>query len=271
LDQLLADRKDPGIDVSQAVPASPDKPGDHRLPCQRPYFYVKRFLDVCGALFMTALLSPLLLYIVIRLLLESGWPVLFTQKRLGYKGRIFNMFKFRTLRRPPTDEDDAGSHMSLEGQDEDITPFGAWLRKSALNELPQIFNVLIGDMSFIGPRPAVLAHEQYYTDWHRKRLEALPGIVGLAQVCGRNLIPWGWRVALDRYYIEHFGVALDKEVFIKTTGVVLGRKGAEGTDMDLYFDFTPPGPEVVETLEREGIQKCFLDSGQFEPRLKDEP
>src|SRR4029079_4416912 len=107
------------------------------------------FLDIVGVFIMLMILLIPLLYISIRILLELGWPIFFTQKRLGYRGRVFNMYKFRTLRRPPSDEDDTGAHMSLEGLDEDISPFGARLRSSALNELPQMFNVLIGDMSFI--------------------------------------------------------------------------------------------------------------------------
>jgi lipopolysaccharide/colanic/teichoic acid biosynthesis glycosyltransferase len=226
---------------------------------QTPYLGVKRVLDVLGAIFMLALLSPLFLGIALALLVDSGLPILFKQQRIGRDGRIFNLIKFRTLRRKPTTADSSGTHTALVGQDLDITPVGAWLRNTGLNELPQLINILRGDMSFIGPRPAVLAHEQYYTDWHRQRLAVRPGVTGLAQMCGRNLIPWGWRVALDRYYVENLSFVLDFQIWWKTTGVVLGKKGAEG-DESLYFDFTPPGPEVIETLEREGVLKCFLEA-----------
>lgn len=234
------------------------QPDAEALSCG-PYLAVKRVLDVLGALFMLALLAPLFICVSLALLVESGFPLFFYQQRLGKDGRIFNLIKFRTLRRKPTAGDNEGSHTALTGQDMDITPVGGWLRNTGLNELPQLFNILRGDMSFVGPRPAVLAHAQYYTDWHRKRLAVRPGVTGLAQMCGRNLIPWGWRVALDRYYVEHLSFALDFQIWYKTTGVVLGKKGAEG-DERLYFDFTPPGPDVIATLEREGVLKCFLEA-----------
>ncbi len=227
----------------------------------RPYAVVKRGIDFLSSLLLLLLLSPILLLLMLAIVVESPGPVLFQQLRLGRGGKRFGLYKFRTMRRQPTGGDLSGEHTALNGHDLDITRVGAILRISGLNELPQLLNILRGEMSFIGPRPAVLAHEQYYADWHRKRLEVTPGVTGLAQVCGRNLIPWGWRVALDRYYVEHVSFSLDWAIFWKTFFVVICGLGAEGPE-SMYFDFTPPGGEVVQTLERDGVMRCFLRASQ---------
>lgn len=223
----------------------------------RPYAIIKRTIDFAGSLLLLIILSPIFLLVVLAIELESPGPVLFQQLRIGKLGKRFGLYKFRTMRRQPTRKDLSGEHTALNGHDGDITRIGALLRQSGLNELPQLLNILRGEMSFIGPRPAVLAHEQYYTDWHRKRLELTPGVTGLAQVCGRNHIPWGWRVALDRYYVDNVSLALDWAVFWKTFYVVLSGLGAEGPE-EFYFDFTPPNGGVIEELTRLGVYRCFL-------------
>lgn len=227
----------------------------------RTYLCAKRAMDLVGSALLLLLLSPLFLLIALAIQLESPGTVFFAQRRLGRMGRYFGLYKFRTLRRKPTSKDLAGSHMALSGNDSDITRLGRILRHSGLNELPQLINILRGEMSFIGPRPAVLHHEQYYTDWHRRRLEVTPGVTGLAQVCGRNAIPWGWRVALDRYYVDHASLTLDWLIFWKTFYVVLCGIGAEG-DEQLYFDFTPPREDILRHLKQRGVLRCFLQHSQ---------
>lgn len=222
------------------------------------YPYIKRSLDILGSLFFLLLFSPLFMLIAVIVKLESPGPVFFLQTRLGRQAKQFGMFKFRTIHRNPTPGDIAGSHTAISGKDSDITRFGRFLRNSGLNELPQLINIFRGEMSFVGPRPAVLYHEQYYTEWHRKRLHVLPGVTGLAQICGRNVIPWGWRVALDRYYVDHMSLASDIVIFLKTFPVVLGHVGTEGAE-DLYFDFTPPANDYIEReLASRGIWRTFL-------------
>lgn len=223
----------------------------------RPYAAIKRGLDVLGSLVLLVLISPVFLLVILAIELESPGPVFFQQSRLGRGGRRFGLYKFRTMRRSPTKQDLSGAHTALNGHDEDITRVGALLRTSGLNELPQLFNILRGEMSFIGPRPAVLAHEEHYSDWHRHRLDVAPGVTGLAQVCGRNLIPWGWRVALDRYYVDNPSFALDWAILWKTFYVVLIGKGAEGPE-EFYFDFTPPNSDLIGELHRLGVFRCFL-------------
>ena len=222
------------------------------------YIHVKRVLDILGSMIFLLIFSPAFLIIAAIVKLESPGPVFFLQTRLGKDGKQFGLYKFRTIQRDPTPGDVAGSHMAISGKDCDITRFGRILRNSGLNELPQLINIFRGDMSFVGPRPAVLHHEQYYTDWHRKRLNVLPGVTGLAQICGRNVIPWGWRVALDRYYVDHMSFANDIVIFLKTFPVVIGHIGTEGAE-DLYFDFTPPDELFIAAeLESQGIWRTFF-------------
>jgi lipopolysaccharide/colanic/teichoic acid biosynthesis glycosyltransferase len=220
---------------------------------------VKRALDICFSLLLLVVLVPLFLLLCMLVYAESGAPVFFGQRRLGRGGRQFKLLKFSTIRRQPTAADLEGSHAALDGQDRDITRLGRFLRASGLNELPQLFNILRGEMSFIGPRPAVLAHEQYYTEWHRRRLDAAPGVTGLAQVCGRNAIPWGWRVALDRYYVEHYSLGLDLAILLKTAWVVLRRVGTEG-EPSFYYDFTPPEHDICAELKRLGVWRFNPDA-----------
>jgi len=222
------------------------------------YAHLKRSLDIFGSLFFLILFSPAFFIIAVIVKVESPGPVFFLQTRLGKDGRQFGLYKFRTIQRDPTPGDVAGSHMAISGKDSDITRFGRVLRNSGLNELPQLINIFRGDMSFVGPRPAVLHHEQYYTEWHRMRLNVLPGVTGLAQICGRNVIPWGWRVALDRYYVDHMSLANDLVIFFKTFPVVIGHIGTEGAE-DLYFDFTPPDEAYIAAeLETRGIWRTFF-------------
>jgi lipopolysaccharide/colanic/teichoic acid biosynthesis glycosyltransferase len=224
----------------------------------RPYLYLKRLLDVVGSLLLLVLFLPLFLIIALAILLESRGPVFFLQPRLGRRGKVFGLYKFRTIQRSPTEKDLAGSQQSISGQDGDITKVGRVLRHTGLNELPQLINILRGEMSFIGPRPAVLCHEQYYTDWHRHRLEITPGVTGLAQVCGRNAIPWGWRVALDRHYVENVNLGLDLAILFKTAYVVFGAVGTEGAQEN-YFDFTPPSRDIVQGLASQGVYRFWLN------------
>jgi undecaprenyl phosphate N,N'-diacetylbacillosamine 1-phosphate transferase len=228
------------------------------------YAHVKRVLDIFFSLCLLMLALPLFIVIALIVVIDSPGPVFFLQTRLGRGGRTFGLVKFRTIRRAPTDGDIQGTHTALNGADPDITRIGHFLRSSGLNELPQLINILRGEMSFIGPRPAVLAHEAYYTDWHRKRLDVAPGVTGLAQVCGRNLIPWGWRIALDRYYVERMGLGLDFSILIKTLFVVLFGIGTEGHE-SLYFDFTPPDDSVLNALRRRGVWRCFLRAEAARP------
>ncbi len=239
--------------VSEAAkPAEESCADNHKV-----YSSVKRFLDIVFSLWLILSLLPVFGIIALAIVIESRGPVFFLQQRLGVGGKKFGLFKFRTLARKPSKGDEEGSVMALSGKDHDITNVGEFLRNSGLNELPQLLNIFRGEMSFIGPRPAVLHHEQYYTDWHRKRLDVRPGVTGLAQVCGRNVIPWGWRVVLDRHYVEQMGFWLDLQILLKTAYVVFFHIGVEGQEDD-YFNFEKPDRDIIGELRKRGVMRTFL-------------
>lgn len=147
-----------------------------------------------------------------------GRPVFFSQKRPGKDERIFKMYKFRTM----TNEKDKFGNLLSDGKR--ITKFGSFLRKTSLDELPELINVIKGDMSLIGPRPLLIEYLPYYSNEEKKRHNVRPGITGLAQVSGRNFLDWDRRLALDIKYIEKLSFKLDVNIFLRTINVVLSSK-----------------------------------------------
>lgn len=187
----------------------------------------KRLLDIVLATTAIVLLTPLMLLICIAVILESGPPVLFVQDRLGLHGRVFRIIKFRTMKQgsdgtTPVNED--GSLKTSE-HDPRITLIGRWLRRFSLDELPQLFNVLRGEMSLVGPRPDLPFHEQFYDSTERNKLCVRPGITGLAQVSGRNEIPWKQRLAYDVDYAKNQSLCLDLKILLLTVWRVAWSKG----------------------------------------------
>jgi len=182
-------------------------------------FFFKRVLDFIGALFLIILLSPIMLITSLLVLLKHGSPILFSQRRLGYKNRVFRVYKFRSMNNLK-DEDGA-----LLPDKERLTKFGAWLRKTSLDELPQIFNVLKGDMSFIGPRPLFVRYKDYYTSRESLRHQVKPGITGWAQVKGRNTLKWDTRLEYDVYYYENISLFFDLKIFILTLIKIIKSEG----------------------------------------------
>ena len=178
--------------------------------------YVKRILDILLSLLLLVILPPLYLLLILLVRIYLGSPVFFTQKRPGLNGEIFSMHKFRSMTNAT---DEAGNLLP------DIlrlTKFGKLLRRTSLDELPEIWSVLTGDMSFIGPRPLLVEYLPYYTERERLRHTVRPGITGLAQVSGRNLISWDKRLELDAQYAENLSFALDMKIFFRTIAVVFG-------------------------------------------------
>lgn len=194
--------------------------------------FVKRFLDIFISL--TVLLSPLLLLLWILVRSKLGKPALFTQQRPGKNEKIFKLYKFRSM----TDQrDDKGELLPDEVR---LTSFGKLLRASSLDELPELFNILKGDMSLIGPRPLLVRYLPYYTSQERHRHDVRPGLTGLAQVNGRNALGWEERFAFDLEYVNHLTLGMDLKIIGMTVGKVLKRSGtlsgAEQTvaDFDVY-------------------------------------
>jgi lipopolysaccharide/colanic/teichoic acid biosynthesis glycosyltransferase len=179
----------------------------------------KRAVDVLVAAAALILLSPLLLVIAVGVGVKLGWPVIFQQQRPGMNGRIFTLYKFRTMRNAT---DAAGQPLP---DAERLTPFGRFLRSTSLDELPELINVLRGDMSLVGPRPLLVQYLDRYTPRQARRHEVRPGITGWAQVNGRNALSWEERFELDVWYVEHCSFLLDLAVVIKTVFLVFRREG----------------------------------------------
>jgi lipopolysaccharide/colanic/teichoic acid biosynthesis glycosyltransferase len=195
----------------------------------------KRTFDVTAAAIGMLLLAPLFLGLYLATRLSSRGPAIYTQRRVGAGGRRFAFYKFRTMVHRNDDsihrayserlingwaQRDGGRAFKLT-TDPRVTPFGRFLRKSSLDELPQLFNVLRGDMSLVGPRPPIEYEVDYYQDWHKQRLQAKPGITGLWQVSGRSQVPFDEMVMLDIHYMEHWSFLLDLKILLRTFPVVV--------------------------------------------------
>lgn len=181
--------------------------------------YVKRGIDFGLSLIATIILSPVFLVLAILVRVKLGSPVLFKQERPGKDEEIFCMYKFRTM----TDERDEDGNLLPD--EKRLTPFGKKLRSTSLDELPELINILKGDMSIVGPRPLLVRYLPLYNDRQRRRHEVRPGVTGLAQVKGRNSISWEKKFEWDVRYVEHVSPLLDLRIIINTIGVVLRKEG----------------------------------------------
>lgn len=181
--------------------------------------YIKRLLDFTLALLALIVLSPVLVVLAILVKTKLGSPVLFTQNRPGKDGKIFKMYKFRSM----TDErDEEGNLLSDEIR---LTGFGKKLRSTSLDELPELFNILNGDMSIVGPRPLLVEYLGRYSKHQARRHEVRPGFTGLAQVNGRNAISWEEKFNYDVEYVDSMSLGLDIKIILQTVVTVLRRDG----------------------------------------------
>lgn len=187
---------------------------------------IKRLLDIFISLFGMLILSPVYLVVAVLVRLKLGSPVIFHQKRPGYHEKIFTLCKFRTM----TDARDENGELLPDS--ERLTKFGLFLRKTSLDELPELWNIFKGDMSLIGPRPLLVSYLPWYTEREKLRHTVRPGLTGLAQVSGRNYIEWDKRLEKDVEYVEHLSFAMDVKVLWMTVKVVFGKSDevAEVTD-----------------------------------------
>jgi lipopolysaccharide/colanic/teichoic acid biosynthesis glycosyltransferase len=185
---------------------------------------VKRAIDVAGSLAGLVLSAPVLAVLALLVRWRLGSPVLYRQERLGRDERPFTIIKLRTM------TDDHGPDGRLLADADRVTPLGRVLRSTSLDELPELWNVLRGDMSLVGPRPLPAAYLPRYTATERRRHEVRPGLTGWAQVHGRNTVDWDQRLALDVWYVDHRSGWLDVRILARTIGAVLRRSGvaAEG-------------------------------------------
>jgi len=180
---------------------------------------VKRLVDVLASAGGLLVLSPVLLAVAVAVRWSMGSPVLFRQVRPGRHAVPFSMYKFRTMR----DAHDEHGNPLPDG--ERLTAVGRFLRKTSLDELPELINVLRGDMSLVGPRPLLMRYLPYYTPRERRRHDVRPGITGWAQVNGRNTARWADRLEMDVWYVEHQSLWLDLKVLARTAASLLGQKG----------------------------------------------
>jgi sugar transferase EpsL len=187
---------------------------------------LRRALDAVGAAILVAVLSPLLAALGAAIRLTMGSPVFFRQLRPGYKGRPFEVVKFRTMKEAPPDVPD----------EERLTRLGVFMRQLSLDELPQLWNILRGDMSFIGPRPLLMEFLKWYTPEQMRRHDVKPGVTGWAQVQGRHAILFSKRLELDVWYVDNRSLALDLKILGLTLLKVFTMRGAQPAQTDAEVD-----------------------------------
>lgn len=206
----------------------------------------KRLLDVVVAGLALVLLAPVLAGLALAIWLSMGRPVFFRQERPGFQGRPFRILKFRTMR----EARDARGQLLPDGQR--LTRLGALLRRTSLDELPELWNVLRGDMSLVGPRPLLMRYLPYFRPRERLRFEVRPGITGLAQVSGRNCLGWDQRLELDAQYVENLSLGQDLRILGRTVFAVLRLEGA-----------SPDVDQVESWLDEERAAERQSGSGQM--------
>ena len=185
---------------------------------------IKVIGDRSMALILLLLFSPILVVVAILVRLRMGSPVVFTQARPGKNGRIFTVYKFRTM------TGDCDAQGNLLSDEERLIPLGQFFRKASLDELPQLLNVLLGDMSFVGPRPLLVRYLERYNSEQARRHDVLPGITGWAQVNGRNALTWDEKFRLDLWYVDNWSLWLDFKILLLTVKKVFKREGISQSD-----------------------------------------
>lgn len=191
----------------------------------------KRAFDIVFSAGWLIGFAPLLLIVAILVRLKLGSPVLFIQERPGFLGRPFRMVKFRTM------TDERGPAGELLPDEQRLTPFGKFLRATSLDEFPEMWNVLIGDMSVVGPRPLLMRYVSRYSAFQARRMEVKPGVTGWAQVNGRSAIGWDEKFALDVWYIDHHSFWLDMRIVVMTFFKVFARSGIEAANGGAVEEF----------------------------------
>ncbi len=195
------------------------------------YRAIKNIFDYSAALILLLILLPLVIFIYTIILLKIGKPAVFVQERPGKNELLFKLYKFRSM----TNETDSAGNL-LPDQKR-ITPLGSFIRKTSIDELPQLFNILKGDMSFIGPRPLAVKYLPYYSETEKLRHAVKPGITGLAQVSGRNSINWDKKLEIDVHYVKNISFKMDLTIFFKTIYKIIASKDISESGVDSPGDF----------------------------------
>ena len=193
-------------------------------------FVVKKYLDIFVSFIALIVVLPLLILIGFLNLFLNGRPILFKQVRPGYKGKLFTLIKFRTMDLETKE---------FKNDQKRLNNFGRFLRKTSLDELPSLFNVLKGDLSFVGPRPLLKKYLGLYSAYQAKRHDVFPGLSGLAQIKGRNLLDWEKKLDYDVRYVKNQSLILDLKIIILTFIIILKRKGISPIDNEIMAEFNP--------------------------------
>ncbi len=209
--------------------------------------YPKQGLDILLIVLSAPLLAPVLVLLALLIRLRLGAPILFRQQRPGLHGKPFTLYKFRTM----TDARDAQGNLLPDA--ERLTPFGGFLRSTSMDELPEFFNLLKGDMSLIGPRPLLMQYLDRYTPEQARRHEVKPGITGWAQVNGRNALTWEEKFSLDVWYVDHQSLWLDLKILAMTVWQVLKRDSISHPGEATMPEFMGEKRLNVPTLERSNV------------------
>lgn len=199
---------------------------------------MKRVIDFAISLMALILLLPLIIFVAILIFLFIGRPVLFSQERPGHDERLFRLYKFRTM----TNERDSDGELLPDS--ERMTALGRFLRRTSIDELPTLWNVLKGDMSLVGPRPLLVEYLPLYSDEQRRRHEVRPGITGWAQVNGRNAISWEEKFRYDVWYVDNASIRLDFRILLMTSAKVVRREGISQPGQATMSRFTGSPPET---------------------------
>ena len=215
--------------------------------------FLKRIIDVVGAISALVVFAPLMFVVALLVRAKLGAPVFYRQDRVGLHEKVFRLWKFRTM----TDARDAAGRLLPDG--DRLTPFGLRIRRWSLDELPQLFNVLGGSLSLVGPRPLLVRYLPRYTPEQRRRHLIKPGITGLAQVSGRNGLSWDERFALDVQYVDNWSVWLDIRILLRTVLQLFKHSGsgarAGAENPEFWGSLKPPegGPPALPVEERESL------------------
>ena len=204
----------------------------HHYLRQQAYALFKGLVDRVAAMLALLLLSPLLVLVALLVRWRLGSPVLFRQQRPGYRGKPFGLLKFRTMTNA------RGFSGALLTDAQRLTPFGRWLRATSIDELPELINILRGEMSFIGPRPLLMRYLPLYSAEQARRHDVKPGFSGWAQINGRNAISWEQKFRLDVWYVDHQSLWLDLRIFLLTIWKVIRREGISAAGEATMTPFT---------------------------------
>lgn len=196
--------------------------------------WLKRGFDISAVTLSAPLWLPLLLILALLVRLKLGSPVFFRQKRPGYQEAIFELIKFRTM----TDDRDINGNLLPDAVR--LTPFGRWLRSTSLDELPELLNVLKGEMSLVGPRPLLVKYLSRYNPQQRRRHDVRPGLTGWVQVKGRNALNWEQKFEFDIWYVDHQSFWLDLQILFRTVWQVASRQGISSPGDATMPEFNPP-------------------------------